>query len=267
MTDTLTPVGQKVVEILEDYLPPVSVFVGMKSVGKWTTAVYLADHMEVHPSDRLLISHLNITRSREIERFSRMPPTGHTKLVAIRMRGASQAAQDALLKTLEEAPVWSHFILVAEGLPSETLASRAHVYSFTPLSNQDVSQVLQRVKRMPSGQADVLARRGGGQVSQALAYGQINEHKSAVSLVLKAFRERDPVVLEKAAMQWTDDHTELLTLWCYEAMSGRWKIFSAEETGEIPTVLPPRILQAMKSKVRPRLVIRSQLMAELRRLM
>lgn len=262
----MAPVGQKVVETLEDHFHPVSIFLGSPSVGKWTTALYLAEHFNVADVDVMTVKRLTINESRAITRFTSLPPTGERKLVIIRLSGATEAAQNALLKTLEESPAWVHFILVGQSAPIPTITSRAQTFRFTPLAAEDVSQILQRVKRMTPGAAKVLSERSKGSVKEALNYHHTNELKPQVAIVLRAFRERNPNILEKVALSWTEEHTDLLTNWCYERMSGRWKIFSEAESGIDDDRVPMRILQALNTPVRPRLVIRSSLMSVLRRM-
>ena len=79
-----------------------------------------------------------------------------------------------------------------------------------------------------------------------------------------------PVTLSKPRIaplpeaKWTDEHTELLVVWCTETITERWKLFKAEDADLPGQKLPLRLLIALRADIRPRLVVRHSLLSVLR---
>jgi DNA polymerase-3 subunit delta' len=80
------------------------------------------------------------------------------------------AAQNALLKTLEEPPAGRIIILVTSKpfLLLPTVRSRCRRIRFAPLSVDDVAGILVNVRGMSSERAGMLASTSGGSVARAL---------------------------------------------------------------------------------------------------
>lgn len=80
------------------------------------------------------------------------------------------AAQNALLKTLEEPPEYAVILLIANGVSSflPTILSRCVVLQTRAVDEEQVARFLEREKSLPPDQAAVLARFSGGNPGQAL---------------------------------------------------------------------------------------------------
>lgn len=260
-------VGQEVIGTLFP-LPRVSLFHGPHSVGKWTTAEWVRFKLGVSDSDILRVKRLLVADASLVSRFAATAPTrGTHRLVILNLDLASRASMNHLLKTLEESPETTYFILISTGSVSETILSRVTVFPFHLLTDASVATILTEKKKFKEIQAESLAYRAGGQVRRALAITEAAEAKPLIMQVLKAFREKDLVALEKAADGWTDRHTEFLSQWSHEAMTGRWKYFQEEEAEISGPRIPMTILAALRQDVRPRLVVRASLMSALRGMM
>lgn len=240
-------------------LPPVALFVGPKSVGKWTTAEQIRRDIEIRQSDVLRIRSLTAEAARSIVQFAHSAPQGERKLILAELDGATPALLSSLLKTLEEPPATTHIILIASELPSMTITSRAMVYRFPLLSDEQVEEVLIQRGFRPS-EAKRYAQLSGGQVSKALAAMEGLEAKISVLAAVRAIREKDANALNNLAVKWTDEHTSLLASLCREVITQRWRIFSDAEVEGIGNRLPLSILMELRSDIRPRLVVRSSLM-------
>lgn len=242
--------------------PPVSLFLGPRSVGKETVAEHLLVEWGVDPGDTLRVEALNVFSARMLLHFASTAATHDRKAAIVHLHGAPSAAIHILLKTLEEAHESTDFILIAEEAPIATIMTRAVVYRFGLLTEAEVATILEGRNFRPE---DALryARASRGQVSEALAIANGREAKHVVMLAVKAFRELDAAALEEAAREWTDQHTALFATWCRESLTERPRIFSAEEV--FPRgVLPLRILRALGTNTRPRLLLRGPVMAVLR---
>ena len=251
-------------ESLESFLPPVSLLIGPKSVGKWTMAEHLRAHYNILDSDLLRVFNLTADSSRMLVKFSASFPVGTRKLAIVRLDSAARNSLNTLLKTLEESFSFMNFILLAEEFPIPTIVSRAQVFRVGLLSVEEITQILVEYKGFNPDTALNRAQLSGGQVERALAVQDMKEQKMLVLRVLAAFRENNESILDELAPQWKDEHTELLTLWCSETITKRWKFFSEGES-EIPgKSLPLRILMALRAEIRPRLVVRASLVSVLR---
>lgn len=257
---------REVISRIEAEKPPVSLLLGPESVGKWTAAEYLRGIWRVDEGDTLRVMSLTMEAAHDIVRFSSTTPVASPKrLVIVRVPDRNGAPVEVLLKTLEEGTETTDFILIAQTSLAviPTLWSRATVYHFGFLEEDDVAAVLTG-RNFHEGEAKRLATLAGGQIRRALDVVNARELKNVVLLVLKAFRELDPKALEAAAAKWTDDHTALLTQWCHEAITGRWRAFLPEESGIQGRAIPLKILLALNANVRPKLLVRSNLMAALK---
>jgi DNA polymerase-3 subunit delta' len=115
---------------------------------------------------------IGVDRARELKRFTQLQPASGKVKIAI-VDGAqllTVAAQNALLKTLEDPPKRSILILVANNpdalLP--TVRSRLQRVPFSPLSKDDVVTVLTREHGVPQSSARDLASLSEGSPGRAL---------------------------------------------------------------------------------------------------
>jgi DNA polymerase-3 subunit delta' len=179
-------------------------FLGPSGVGKATTARALAAalnctqpeadgdacgtcpscrrmHAGTHP-DFLVISpeegkaQIKIEVIRELRRLTEYPPLGGGwRVVLIKpaeaLTAQSDAAANALLKTLEEPPPQHLLVLNARGeadlLP--TIVSRCHKLAFAPLPSALIIRELEQRSALPRTQAALVAALSGGSLGRALA--------------------------------------------------------------------------------------------------
>jgi hypothetical protein len=259
-------IGQEVVTRLLP-LPPVSLFQGPRSVGKWTAAEWCRWRLDIGEGDTLRLSKLRVADAEALTRFSLAAPFGSGRLAIVQMDGATVAASNHLLSVLEEIPSTTRVILVASRPVLDTLVSRAEVFPFHLLSAADVASVLMSKRRMKESQAEEWAKHAGGQVFRALLHAEHAENKPLVLQAVRAIREREPETLERLADKWKDEHTALLTRWANEAMTQRFALYTEEEATIVDRSVPMKILMALRADVRPRLVVRASLVGVVRSLM
>lgn len=260
----MTVIGHEgILARLTGALPPVSLFVGPASVGKWTTAEHLRGEHGVRPGDVLRVRSMTAEDARGVVQFSLAAPLAQSRLVIARLDKSTPQTQNMLLKTLEEAPATTRFVLVSPEMPQETIVSRAEVFRFSLLTHEQVEDVLLQRKFKPT-EAKRWAALSGGQVRKALALAEGLDAKVTVLSAVRSLRERDATSLDNLAVKWTDEHTMLLGSLCREAITGRWKIFDPAEVEGMGRKLPLSILFALRADIRPRLVVRSSLMSILK---
>jgi DNA polymerase III subunit delta' len=223
-------------------LPPSLIFAGLAGVGKFRTAVAVAQALNctapvekpgspplavvrdacgacaacrridrrVHP-DVLVIEpgeqgSIRIDQVREaIDRAGYRPFEGRRRVVIVDEADALvEAAQHALLKTLEEPPAGSVFVLVTS-MPDALLAtvrSRCPRMRFGPLSAGEVAEALRRVHGYSDAEAMAAAGDAGGSVGRALAQRTLDHagaREAARDWLLQAARGADPARRIEAA--------------------------------------------------------------------
>jgi DNA polymerase-3 subunit delta' len=150
-----------------------------------------ADVIVIEPGDtgKILIEQVRDV----IDRAGYRPFEGRRRVVVIDEADALvPQAQNALLKTLEEPPPASSFILVSS-IPDallSTVRSRCQRLRFGPLSVSEVAAVLTRDHEWDQADARAAAADAGGSVGRAL---------SAAASDVSAARERAQVLLEQTA--------------------------------------------------------------------
>jgi DNA polymerase-3 subunit delta' len=209
-------------------LPPSLIFAGPEGVGKRMTAVALAQLMNclqpdtfagldacgtcasckriargVH-ADVLMIEPgdtgaIKIDQVRDaIERSAYRPFEGRRRLVIVNDAEALNAeAQNALLKTLEEPPAASTFILVTSrpDMLLPTVLSRCQRLRFGRLSPADVAEVLIRDHKYSEGDAHAAASLSDGSVGRALEDGSdesVDAREAATELLDAVATTSDP---------------------------------------------------------------------------
>lgn len=132
-------------------------------------------HGEAHPDviiERPIRGIIRIDRIRYLQNFLRYPPSEATwKIVIIDdAHTLNRAAQNALLKTLEEPPPNRMMILVTSRPHAllSTVRSRCRRVDFAPISQESLADLLQSQHGMSSEKSWVLAGLGCGSMSQAL---------------------------------------------------------------------------------------------------
>lgn len=128
-----------------------------------------ADVVSIEPGES---GSIKVEQARQvIERSAYRPFEGRRRVVIVNEADAMEvSAQNALLKTLEEPPQASAFVLVTARpdvlLP--TVRSRCQRLRFGPLAPGDVAAVLMRDHAVEEGAAHTAAALAGGSVGRAL---------------------------------------------------------------------------------------------------
>lgn len=210
---------------LNGTLPPSLIFSGPEGVGKRRAAVALAQVVNclaplnkdacgtctactriargVHP-DVLSIEpgesgNIRVDQVREaIERSAYRPFEGRRRVVIIDDAEALvPEAQNALLKTLEEPPAASMFVLVTSRpdvlLP--TVRSRCQRLRFGRLSPSDIADVLERVHGYSSGDAHAAAALADGSIGGVLEGGSedfVRAREAAAAVLTRIASASDP---------------------------------------------------------------------------
>lgn len=249
---------------LRQYFAPVSAFVGPRGVGKWTVAEYLRVENSIHHQDVIRFHRLDAEAVETLKQFSLTAPVASPfKLAIVELYRGTDGAQEALAGLLE-SPKYLKIIFISEPANlSRSISSRAVMYKFKPLRVDEVSSVLVAREGFSRDRAAQYASVSGGQVSKAMELAGSEPTIELVRRAVVALRSKDADALSALAAEWTDDATSWLVEWCHEAISGQWRGFSEEDRIDSPA-LPIRILQALAESVRPRLVVRSQLMKVLK---
>lgn len=182
-------------------LPPTLLYAGPQGIGKWLVAMATAqavncleadarlagdacgtcrsceritrgvhvDVLTVAPDDKASIK-IDVIRE-VLARTSYRPYEGRRRVVLIRDADTLElSAQNALLKSLEEPPDATMFVLVTSvpGALLPTVRSRTMRVRFGPLTADEVALVLQRDQDLDAPQARALAELSDGSVGQAL---------------------------------------------------------------------------------------------------
>lgn len=213
-------------------VPPVLLFKGPPSVGKLTSARYLADSHGVKKFDRLEIVDTALLKAQaeEVKHFVARRSAGKFKLVTVRLDGASPTAVNSLLKVLEEPPDNSRFILLSAREPLLTVQSRAMVVSFGYLTQAQVYELLTERFSMAPERAEVVSKAAGGSVRRALAYGELELSKTVVVSCLRAAAIGNEELLQNALARFDVAELALLKLWAVEATSRVWRVFSPADS-------------------------------------
>ena len=116
-------------------------------------------------------------------------------------------AQNHFLKTLEEPPGRSLFILMSEypRMLLATIRSRCQLVRFRSLRRETVSELLRRDRDLPVELADSIAEIAEGQMSRALDLVDSEKRQVALSLAERLGAGEDPVVLAEEFSAFLDE--------------------------------------------------------------
>ena len=117
-------------------------------------------------------SSIGIDQIRElISRANLKPYEGNKKVFIVNTASAmNQEASNAFLKTLEEAPDNTVFILISKSkeLLLPTVVSRLSMVRFFPVSSEGLEKILIHEKNLPKEEAIILSRFSSGRIGEAL---------------------------------------------------------------------------------------------------
>lgn len=114
---------------------------------------------------------LKVEQVREVQRFLSLKPyqSPYKTILFLRFQEANANAQNALLKTLEEAPSYAVLLLTADNAEQllPTIISRCEILRLRPLLVEAVNEFLLS-RGIDTDQADLLAHLSGGRPGYAL---------------------------------------------------------------------------------------------------
>ena len=216
--------------IVSDSLPPSLLFAGPRGVGKRRVAIALAQTLNclesvqgdvfqtdacghcaacsrigrgMHP-DVLVVEpddtgSIKIEQVREVvDRAQYRPFEGRRRVVIVDEADAMGfPAQSALLKTLEEPPPASVFVLVSSTVDSllSTVLSRCYRLRFGPLAVEEIVKMLMNDHGRTEPEARALAVDADGSLGRALAADTVNvaeARSDSQELLAKVARESNP---------------------------------------------------------------------------
>lgn len=256
---------EQILAALRKDLPPVCLFVGPPSVGKWAVAEQMRLEQQILPNDVLRIHKLTAEGARTAVGFVRTAPAGRRRCLIVRVDFATGGALNALLKAIEE-PGEVQIFLIAERRVLPTIASRSAVFRFGRLTSEQVAAVLVERNKMRPNEAAKLAGLGAGRIRETIVQLERAPDRNRVMTVVKGLRDRDAELVETMANEWTEEATDLLREWCLEALTSRAAYFSPEEVSlaKIGRALPLGILTYLGEDLRPRWIVRGGLIPMLR---
>lgn len=254
----MTPIigHESVLLRLMQHHPRVMLFVGPASVGKHALAMNVAQQHDPYNQHTLDIQKLDIAAARGASKFAAV---GSGRVVIVCLDGATDAAANALLKVIEESS--ARFILLAESMPSDTVMSRAVLFRFSLLTDEQVEDILLARGIVPS-EAKRLAELAHGTLRNVLHAR--SDSKSTVLAAMTAIRNRDEDALGSLVHRWSDEHTELMVELCVEAITEKWSLFDHAEVEGTPREVYIKLLTALSRNIRPRFVVHASLMSVLR---
>lgn len=191
-------------------------FVGPRGVGKWTTAKVMASALncedqgcglclscnkvsrEIHP-DVLLIepegNFIVLEQVRQIQQATSLKNfEGKTKVVIVdEVNRFTQEAANSLLKTLEEPPSDTVFILITSNLEAvlPTIISRCRQIQFKSIPSQEMVSFLIDRYNLSYDQAVLSTKLSGGILGTAISFATSATKKERRKLVLKVAQDLD----------------------------------------------------------------------------
>jgi len=135
---------------------------------------------------------ITVDQSRELEREANFRPSeGAARVFIIEEADKlNESSGNALLKTLEEMPATTHFILLTSRPASllTTIRSRCQTIYFAPLAAEEIESYLQREKKRAGEEAHLVARLARGRLGEALTINldTYREGRDAMLGVLEA---------------------------------------------------------------------------------
>ena len=255
---------------LEKELPPVVLLTGLAGTGKWALAEHLARFHCTQWDVELLRSKWGVRAAREAGWFVQQSPLrGSYRAVAADLEQASNAAQTALLKVLEEPPGHARFLLVAPpGVAQPTVVSRAQQFYCQPLTQEQAVAVLvqQGLSGPEAAAAAVLAPGRPGAALHMARDAAVAQER--VREVLAAARDGSPRVLDRLFRKWGDPESRMLGTWAWEASTGNWRVFGEQDSPRAGpagarSIIQSRVLSNSRPQIADRRIIDSAMQQQL----
>lgn len=245
-------------ETLEQYLPQTSLFLGPKSVGKWTLAEYLLKQHRFTESDILRVQFVTADSARSLHEFASRTPMGERKAALLEVSGASEKSMNILLKLLEEPPATFGLILISSTQVLPTILSRCQVFQFGYLSIPELSEIYE-LGGVSEAEAAAMAALSDGFVHPDLNV-DLEAYRAGVLGLAQALRDGDADILTASiGKEWTEEKQRFFEIWLMEVITGRWRIFSATTARGISGKLASAALASMRQGNRPGLMMKVQL--------
>lgn len=140
-------------------LPPTLLITGPAGVGKRTIASQIADAVSDSDQDLQILESPTVAEARQVTVHHRAASVGRLRVSRIDLTSTSAAAQQALLKVLEDTGPGSRFILHSNSPVLPTVTSRCFQVRLGSLSTSDLAAVLE--DRGLNGDTVVLEQAGG----------------------------------------------------------------------------------------------------------
>lgn len=177
-------------------------------------------------ADTLAISRPNSAEAIAIAQWaSRAPCEGDSKVLLICMDEMSALESEKFLNLTEGQADWFSVIFTSWHRLSSKLESRCDVFHLENFSEQ--------------------------------THDSLVHVKAKVLPVLKALAMKDRALMEKAAAGFDTQALEVLMMWAAEAATGRWDLFSAEESFNLDSGVARRVLIALSPDIRPKLLVKT----------
>lgn len=204
------------------------------STGKRTAAEAFARAQGVQALDVISFTSHPITadEARQVTELNLRAPLGPGgKYVIARLSGASEQAQNILLKTLEEPHPSTHFLLLCTDAPLATILSRSQsVVRRGQLEADEVEAVLVQRLQMTAEMAQRVRQAGG--IRQALEWAETAEARAMAMSAGRAVLTGDVDLLRRALEGWNANAHRYLKEWCAETITGRARVFNEAELGK-----------------------------------
>lgn len=226
---------------LAEELPSVPVcLVGPSGIAK-SFLVREAAQRHADPEDVLVVERLTVTAADGAIEFAEQ---GEGRIVVIDLDTmTSQQAPRRLLRTLEDPPNGSRWLLSSSYRTPDTILSRCVVRACPALSKVDTAQALIQSGASPAD-AERLALSCGGRPGVALATRLSMSERGRVLGLLKAVAARNwSLVGQSLNSPWSERSVDTFRLWLNEGLAGAPVHFAPGERYGLDRSVPRRAME------------------------
>lgn len=238
-------------------LPRCTLLLGPSSIGKRTLVEAVRQHWQIADSDHWAVEKLSAEVARELGAWAlRLPTRGPVRLATADLSGVGASGWAPLLKTLEEAPASTRFLLRSSEPVASTILGRSMPFPLGLLSTSDVMEILV-LRGMAVDVAKNLSLRSGGQVERALAFESKNFQRSVARTIVRSFVDGDERLFRTAIVDLDEATLGCLRTLVLEATTGRWLEFSPSDLGQLTDQKSlRRMMIGLNRDVRPKLLVK-----------